>query len=151
MRVGFLILIIVLFCSNSAIPQESVPQKAAGDIKLVVIGLKSSRGDVSVALNNTKESYLSRGTIPSFRTARTKVQDSKAEILFKNIPFGEYTVKLYHDKNANGKIDVNLIGIPTEEYAFSNNVRGTFGLPRYEKARFLFDKDGMILEINMKK
>lgn len=139
-----------MLCTNLAAAQENSSSQLRGDLYLVVAALKNSQGDVSVALNNAKESYFSRGTLPSFRSARAKVNGKKAEFVFEDIPYGEYTIKLYHDENANGKIDVNLLGIPKEDYAFSNNVRGTFGLPAYEKAKFIFDQEEMTLEIRMR-
>ena len=45
-----------------------------------------------------------------------------------------------HDLNGNGRIDFNLIGIPTEAYAFSNNV-GRFGAPKFEEASFTLAGD----------
>jgi uncharacterized protein (DUF2141 family) len=56
--------------------------------------------------------------------------------MFKDLPDGEYALSLYWDKNNNGKMDSNMLGIPTEPYAFSNNARGSFGPPTWEKAMF---------------
>jgi len=129
--------------ANVALAQQS------GDLKVKVTGLKSNNGEVSIALDNSKEAYLSRGKIPSFRKTRTKVIDKAAQYTFEDIPFGDYTIKLYHDENANKEIDKNLFGIPIEDYAISNNVRAAFGLPSYEKAKFSFDRPNMIVEIDI--
>ena len=123
--------------------------QSAGELRVVVTGIKNNNGDISIALDNTERAYLSRGKIPSFRKSRTKVIDKKAEFIFKDIPFGDYTIKLYHDENANKKIDKNFLGIPTEAYAFSNNVRASLGLPSYEKAKFSLNNPEMVIEIKM--
>jgi len=67
----------------------------------------------------------------------------------KNIPFGEYAIKVFHDEDSDDKIDTNFIGIPTESYGFSNNVKGFFGLPGFEKAKFHFNKQDMQIEIKL--
>jgi uncharacterized protein (DUF2141 family) len=35
---------------------------------------------------------------------------------------------------ANGRMDMNPMGIPTEPYGFSNNAAGSFGPPKFEQA-----------------
>ena len=39
-----------------------------------------------------------------------------------------------HDKNANGKLDSNIVGIPTEPYGASRDARGRMGPPAFEDA-----------------
>ncbi len=139
--------------SNAAFAQatarDSQQPRETGNLTVLVRGLESSQGDISMALDDNRESYLSRGEKPSYKTARAQVKNKAARYVFKDIPYGTYTLKLYHDQNENGKIDKNLLGIPTEPYAFSNNVRGTFGLPAYEKARFMFSGENRMLRIEV--
>ena len=47
-----------------------------------------------------------------------------------------YGLKLFVDLNGNGVIDMNMLGIPKEPYAFSNNEMGTFGPPSIDEASF---------------
>ena len=42
---------------------------------------------------------------------------------------GQYAVAAFHDANNNNKLDGSIVGMPTEKYGFSNNVRGSFGPP----------------------
>ena len=106
-----------------------------GSLTIVVVGLRSSDGLVRIAVSNSKENYETKGT-ESFRRTIVNIRKREAKAVFKDLPLGEYAVKLIHDENGNGKMDTNLFGIPKEDYAFSNNARGTFGPPDYEKARF---------------
>lgn len=48
---------------------------------------------------------------------------------------GVYALKFYIDSNYNDELDVNLLGIPKEQYGFSN-VKGRFGPPNFKKAAF---------------
>jgi uncharacterized protein (DUF2141 family) len=54
------------------------------------------------------------------------------------------------DENANGKMDSNVIGIPIEPYAFSNDASGNFGPPTFEQAKFVVTKDAKKITINIK-
>jgi len=48
---------------------------------------------------------------------------------------GQYAIKVFHDENANGELDINFLGIPKESYGFSNHARGRFGPPPFAEAR----------------
>ncbi|NNK86271.1 MAG: DUF2141 domain-containing protein [Desulfobacterales bacterium] len=72
--------------------------------------------------------------------AKVEVIDQKALVIFDDLKYGTYTVVIFHDQNANGKIDKNILGIPKESYGHSNNVRGTLGPPSFDKAIFEFEE-----------
>lgn len=48
---------------------------------------------------------------------------------------GVYAIAIYHDANANERIDKFGVGIPSEGFGFSNNPSTFFGLPRFASAR----------------
>ena len=52
------------------------------------------------------------------------------------LPAGQYAVGIFHDVNLNNKMDNNFLGLPKEQYGFSNNARALFGPPSYEDAAF---------------
>ena len=54
---------------------------------------------------------------------------------------GVYAISLFIDSNGNKKLDKNLIGIPKEQYGFSNNAVGFLGKPTFENASFKLIKD----------
>jgi uncharacterized protein (DUF2141 family) len=41
-------------------------------------------------------------------------------------------------------LDTNFIGIPKENFACSNNAKGTMGPPKYEDAKFDLNKDSKL-------
>tara|TARA_B110000444_G_scaffold259006_1_gene301487 strand:- start:778 stop:1314 length:537 start_codon:yes stop_codon:yes gene_type:complete len=67
---------------------------------------------------------------------------STGEIDLKNfqtnriLPHGEYAITLFVDFNGNKKIDKNFLGIPKEQYGFSNNAMGRMSPPSFEQAKF---------------
>ena len=100
-----------------------------------------------IELYNSEETYSENGE--KFRRLTSKIMDSKVEWIIEDIPFGEYAIKLYHDENENGRMDRNMMGIPKEDYAFSNNAVGSFGPADYEDARFEFNESGQKQEITI--
>ena len=55
------------------------------------------------------------------------------------LPHGEYALTLFIDFNGNKKIDKNFLGIPKEQYGFSNNVMGRMSPPTFDQAKFLIE------------
>jgi len=138
----FLILLSVQF----AFAQDE-QKTGAGNLTVIITGLKSNDGVVRVGLYNSRENY--EGEEKPFRGMEAAIQNKKASVVFENIPFGEYAVKVYHDENSNRQLDKNFMGIPTEAYGFSNNAEGMFGPADYDDAKFLFDKDKVTIEIDV--
>jgi len=98
--------------------------------------------------SNKKTNFLSFKS-KKFKGAVIKIENKKVKWEVKNIPFGEYAIEAFHDEDGDDKVDTNFIGIPTESYGFSNNIKGLFGPPSFEKAKFLFNKQNMQIEIKL--
>jgi len=56
---------------------------------------------------------------------------------------------VFHDENNNALLDKNFFGIPTENYGFSQNVRGTLGAPEFEAAAFSVQDTDIELHITL--
>ena len=57
------------------------------------------------------------------------------------IPDGTYAIGIFVDANYNNKMDRNFLGIPKEQYGFSNNAKGSFGPPSFKDASFAMKGD----------
>lgn len=55
---------------------------------------------------------------------------------FAGLEPGNYAVVVSHDLNGNGRTDTKLIGIPTEDWSGSNNVRPRMRPPNFQEAVF---------------
>ena len=66
-----------------------------------------------------------------------------------DLPDGSYAIALYIDLNGNKKIDKNFLGIPKEQYGFSNNAMGTLSAPTFEQAQFIV-AGATVQNINLK-
>ena len=60
-------------------------------------------------------------------------KDKNAIFPFKNLPVGEYAVRVYHDENNNGQLDKGIFGQPTEGWGVSNDARGFMSAPPFKK------------------
>ena len=94
---------------------------------------KKNKGQIGLMLVNGAVNFKKR---KAFKASMIDVKNNKASILYYSIPKGEYAILAFHDLNSNGKLDRNFLGIPSEPYAFSNNVKGFLGLPaKYDRAK----------------
>jgi len=115
---------------------------SAQNVKLTVSvsGLKNNTGVVKVGLYNSEGTFLK--TV--YKSLSSEIKNDKAVVTFENLPAGEYAISTYHDENNNGKLDRNAMGIPSEDYAASNNAKGFMGPPSYNDAKFVINKDSKI-------
>jgi uncharacterized protein (DUF2141 family) len=127
-------------------PQDSV--KNSGTIILTVVGLNNDNGDIKVGLFNSAQSFSGK-IKEKYGGSVIKIFDKKAQCIFSNIPYGEYAIKLFHDEDRDDKINTNFLGIPSEQYGFSNNAKGIFGIPSFDNAKFVVSSDTVRVEINL--
>ena len=140
----FMFTFLVLLIANAS-PAAS---ESTGNLIINISGFPSSDGFAMVALNNSEESYIG-GENEAVAKTRIRVVDQKAQVIFANLPYGSYGVSLYHDENANEKMDKNAMGIPKEAYGFSNNAKGFFGKPDYKDIMFQLNSAEMQIVINL--
>jgi len=126
---------------------QTVEDKYTGNLTIVVTRLDNDDGEVLIAVSNSRKNYESNDS--AFVGVKVKIENNKAEYRFEELPFGEYAIKLFHDENMDGELDSNFLGIPTEDYGFSNNARGTFGPADYDDTKFLFEQTEMTMEITV--
>jgi uncharacterized protein (DUF2141 family) len=72
----------------------------------------------------------------AIRSMTAPVRERRARCVFTDLPAGTYAVSVFHDENANGKVDTNFLGIPKEGLASSRNARGFLGPPKFKDASF---------------
>lgn len=130
---------------NSAVAAES----GTGTLIVTINDFQSSDGYAMVALGNSKESYK-QGADMAFAQRKGTIENSMSQVVFEDVPYGEYAVSLYHDQNSNNEMDKNAMGIPKEPYAFSNNARGSFGKPSWKKVKFEMNSAEKHIEITFK-
>jgi uncharacterized protein (DUF2141 family) len=116
-------------------------------IYIEISGISEIKGDISIGLFNSAETFPKNGK--AFKGQKIKVESSKVSGVFEDVPAGKYALAIYHDENANGKLDRNFLGIPKEDYVFSNNASGALGPPSFEDAMFKV-QDSVHLKLKFK-
>lgn len=114
--------------------------------KLQIKGLDKVEGEVRIAMFNSEENY----TKETVYAVVIPVDSLSIEWCVEGLPFGDYAIAVYHDKNENGKLDANFLGIPKEDYGFSNNARGRFGPASWKDASFSVNSKSTIHQILIK-
>ena len=107
-----------------------------------VFGLKNNTGKVFLAIFDNEQTFLK--TNKEVNGMSVIIENNKAMAQFRGLKKGEYALSLFHDKNNNNMLDKNLIGIPKEPYAFSNNATGIFGPPSFKDSKINLNADKTI-------
>ena len=116
-------------------------QNTGNSLTVEFHGIKKEKGTkVYVALYNDKEGFLKK----PFKGNISEINGDRASTVFTNLEPGTYAVSSFYDKNGNGKMDTNFLGIPKEPTAMSNNAKARFGPPKYEDAKFELKEDTTI-------
>lgn len=117
----------------------------AADIEVVLHGFTTT-GRLQVALYDSETGYQSE---KMFGGVRIRAYTHPLRVIFADVPPGTYAIAAFHDKNEDEKLDVNMLGIPTEAYGFSTDMRGTFGPPGFEAISFTVDSAPLTLDVEL--
>ena len=111
--------------------------QGAATIELEVAGIAATEGRLMVALYPSAERYRRDALESRMLEARAGTM----RLRFDGLAPGEYAFAVYHDRNGNGRLDTNLMGIPTEPAAFSGQA-AAFGAPSWPQAAFRLPEAG---------
>lgn len=113
----------------AALAAATLPALAT-ELTVEITGMEGAEGQVMVALYD-EASFLRK----PLKGLRLKPDGKSVSGTFSDVPPGLYAVIAFHDENGNGKLDRNLIGVPTEKLGFSNNAKGFMGPASFADAK----------------
>ena len=142
-----LLSLIIFFKSDLIFAQMSEDISNIGKIKVIVTGFENDIGNCRFAIDNSKYVYEREDTVWIGKVL--PIVNKQVIVVIDSLEYGEYAVRVFHDENKNEIVDTNILGIPTEDYGYSNNASGWFGPPSWEKAKFIFNKPEMTIEIEV--
>lgn len=120
----------------------------AGTITVKITGFKNDKGFARAAIFNSAEGYPEYYNV-AFGAKQVAVQNGQAELTFENVPYGDYAISVFHDENANGRLNRNFFGKPTEGVGFSNNPPKTSHAPSFNDAKFTLSEENKQIEIKL--
>ncbi|MXP10636.1 DUF2141 domain-containing protein [Pseudoblastomonas halimionae] len=131
-----------------AASQQCIGPKTDTIAHVFVDGVRNDKGLIAITLYSDRKSdfLTSNGDIWVDRVPAQKGTTRTCIYLPKP---GTYVVAVYHDENANKKLDRPTLGAPTEAYGFTNNPGTLFGLPRFKSVLTKFPKSGLGTRITL--
>ncbi|NVK63826.1 MAG: DUF2141 domain-containing protein [Flavobacteriales bacterium] len=104
--------------------------------------IRHQRGTVEIGLYEKENCFPKVGK--QCKKGRVKVQGNTVTHRFTGLKNGSYAIAVYHDENNDKSCNKNIFGVPTEAYAFSNNVRPFLSAPEFKSCRFWITDDKTI-------
>jgi len=127
-------LILVLFCTS--ISFLSFAEQVSSGLTVQVTGAKQNTGQVFLSLFTSSENYLKD---PVFQESLPVDDKGEARFSIDDLDAGTYSVSVFYDQDNNGKLNTGFLRIPKEPVGFSNNAKGRFGPPGFDKTSFYFE------------
>lgn len=109
-----------------------LPAEPRRDLVVVVEGVRGDAGLVRVDLC-AQDSFLTDRCAAS---GSARAQEGVVTVTLPDVPAGEYAIQAWHDRNGDGQVNRNLLGIPTEELGFSRAPPMGLHGPNFLKAAF---------------
>ncbi len=135
----FVFLFLFGFLTSFATPRSA---DSKFDLQVSVSAVASSKGWIEFALYKNPDVFTQAGK--THRLYRLDAQKGTVSHTFKDLEAGKYAIVVYHDENHNKICDKNFFGIPTEAYAFSNNMRPKLSAPSFEECAIKLQQDRSI-------
>jgi uncharacterized protein (DUF2141 family) len=110
------------------------------NVTVTVNNVLSNEGIVQVCVFNKADAF------PDKKNLAVKCVDAKAtkgsmKIQVDGLAPGSYAFGVHHDKNGDGKVNTNFVGIPKEPMGASNGAKGKMGPPKYADAVITLTKE----------
>lgn len=134
----------------ASVPVAAFAEPACPGIHVKILDIKNSVGSVACALFESPAGFPSEFLHAATNVMIIKIRKAQARCDFMDIPPGTYAMVVIHDANMNGKLDANMLGIPTEGYGFSNDAKGVISAPTFSAASFSYDGQNLDLTMSLR-
>lgn len=131
----FITIIILFLFSSSYISQ-------CYDLEVTITNIKNIKGYIQIGLYNLPEEFPKVDR--EYKSYYFKVTSKTMKYSIKGMNNGRYAIATYHDENSDRKCNRNLVGYPTEDYGFSNNVKVFISAPSFNDALIVLNEDKKI-------
>ena len=120
----------------------------AADLVVDIEDIHTQSGRITVFLFDSEAAW--KGTRDALGLRRVHPDGSdRLQVRFDGLRAGRYGVMVLHDKDGNRKFDVGPLGIPRDDYGFSNNPV-VFARPGFERIAFDLPVAGKRITVRMR-
>ena len=125
------------------------PAKRSGKLIIELDNVKLPQGIIWIGIYDSAENYLvkEKAIVEGFEVHQT----GKFRMDIPELQYGTYAIAIFHDINSNGELDRNVLGIPSEPYAFSQKPKSKWRLPKFHEVQFDFSQPNQKLNARLKK
>jgi uncharacterized protein (DUF2141 family) len=111
-------------------------------LTLHITNIQDACGRIQVGIYNNKSDFPKEGK--EFKRVYIKVDAKEVKFTVQDMPPGDYAIAIYHDANTDGQCNSNFLGVPTECYGFSNNVKPFLSAPSFSATKFSLTTDRLL-------
>jgi uncharacterized protein (DUF2141 family) len=123
----------------------SIGNAFAAELVVRVSGISDGAGMIRVAACSEAE-FLKSCRLTGTAAARR----GSVDVTIRAVPSGRYAIQAFHDRDGDGKLKTNLIGMPTEPFGFSRSPRMNFGPPSFADAAIDVDARTIVVPIALR-
>ena len=102
-------------------------------LTVTIDNLKSPSAPVIVSFYTPQNKFLD---LLDQKKYQFKPKNGKLSEKITDLPYGVYAIAIFEDLDSDGKIGKNMLGIPTEPYAFSQNYKPKIHAPSFDDCKF---------------
>jgi len=121
--------------------------KNSTDLTVHVNSASSDEGVIRVFLLNSKVQFEQLDG--HYKTCTKAVNKLRTRCRFADIPYADYVIFSYHDKNSDADLNFSLLGSPLEKMAISNIDLADNDDPTFEQSKFTLDAVSTQVFINL--
>lgn len=133
---------------NVLFDMKNQPEKHTAVLRIKVKPIHTAKGQIHVGLFRDATSFPKKELAFAGKEVAVR-QLGEIDIEIEGLAPGRYAAAVFHDLNGNGKLDTNLLGIPTEPYGFSNIGSAKWGSPDFQEAAFTLPSEGKSIEVRL--
>jgi uncharacterized protein (DUF2141 family) len=93
----------------------------AGAHTVIIKNLNKKLGNIYIGWYDSEKAFMD-GNHAVLKKIVSVKDENEVAVKFEQVNPGIYAIAVFFDQNGNGRLDKNFLGIPREEYGFSNNI-----------------------------
>lgn len=138
----------LILAPQTLLASPTVDPLGGSTVTVDIAALRNTRGLIRACLTTRAATFPECDKDPQSLRMTVPAQDGPV-LVFRHVPPGIYAVSLFHDENANGRLDKTM-GIPNEGYGFSRDAPIRWGPPSFSTAQVAVGAADVTLKITVR-